>query len=258
MSNAVDTFRSKSSGIVAKLLGDFPIHPEEGIAITGNLGCECLGFTRLQEIAPTVKGSRGGYGWPQWTGPRRRAYEAYCARNKLDPASDAANYAYLFLELKGSEARAIPAVLKAKGRAAKVKAFELSFLRAGVKNYASRLNWANIAADEWAKSGQAPAPMPVPRQRDLLADEAGATEQRATEDKAAAKRVGAPGAGVGSAGVVHATATQPDITMLVVDLLLFGVGVALIGGAVYLGLRMARQNRAAKNLRAAVAALPTG
>ena len=26
--NAVDTFRSKSSGIVARLLGDFPIQPE--------------------------------------------------------------------------------------------------------------------------------------------------------------------------------------------------------------------------------------
>lgn len=256
--NADQTFRSKSSGIVAKLLGDFPIHPEDGFAIVGNLGHECAGFTKLQEIKPTVKGSRGGYGWPQWTGPRRRAYEAYCTRNRLDPASDHANYAYLFIELKGSEARAIPAVLDADSGLQKVEAFERSFLRAGVKNYSSRVQWMLIAADEWRKSGQAPAPMPVPRQRDLLVDEAAAAEQRAAKDKSTATNVGAPGGAAVTGGGLHAGVSQPDAAALLVDLLLFGFGVALVGAAIYFGLRMARQRRAVTNLRAAVAMLPAG
>src|SRR5690606_11587737 len=88
---------------MAQLLRDFPITPTDAAAIVGNAGHECGGFTTLQEINPTVKGSRGGYGIMQWTGPRRRAFEAYCARTGKDPSSDDANYAWLFLELKGIE-----------------------------------------------------------------------------------------------------------------------------------------------------------
>jgi hypothetical protein len=47
-----------------------------------------------------VPGSRGGFGWAQWTGARRQEFEAWCRDNGLDPASDAANYGYLVHELK--------------------------------------------------------------------------------------------------------------------------------------------------------------
>lgn len=154
--NAEATFRAKAPGIMAQLMTDFPIGVEEAAAILGNLGHECAGFTILQEIKPTVAGSRGGYGWPQWTGPRRRAYEAYCKRTGKDPASDEANYAYLFIELKGiegSEKNAIPRTVAAKGLEAKVKAFELAFLRAGVKHYPSRLQWAKTAMSTWLVNG---------------------------------------------------------------------------------------------------------
>src|SRR5690606_17673173 len=87
MANAEQTFRAKAPGIMAKLLRDFPIAPEDAAAILGNLGHESLGFTAMQEFRPVVAGSRGGWGWAQWTGPRRRAFEAYCARTGKDPAS---------------------------------------------------------------------------------------------------------------------------------------------------------------------------
>ena len=89
--NAEATFRAKAPGIMAKLLSDFPIEKLAAAAIVGNLGHESAGLATLQEIKPTVAGSRGGYGWAQWTGPRRRAFEAYCKRNGKDPASDDAN-----------------------------------------------------------------------------------------------------------------------------------------------------------------------
>lgn len=177
------TFRAKAPAIMAQLLRDFPITPEDAAAILGNLGHESAGLTILQEIKPTVAGSKGGYGWPQWTGPRRRAYEAYCTRTGKDPASDEANYAYLFIELKGiegSEKAAIGKLVAAKGLDAKVEAFEKAFLRAGVKHYPSRKQWAKIALDAWrAKSGTgipipeptlppaAPIPAPPPPIRDV-------------------------------------------------------------------------------------------
>lgn len=166
---AQDVFRAKAPGIMAMLMADFPLQLDDAAAILGNFGHECAGFTAMQEIKPVVEGSLGGYGWPMWTGPRRRAYEAYCRRNKLDPSSDKANYAYVFVELKGPEKHAIPALLKARTLADKVKAFERAYERAGAKHYPSRNQWAAIALDAWhaaqgkpASAPKSPSPAPLP------------------------------------------------------------------------------------------------
>lgn len=163
--SAEQTFRAKAPAIMAQLLRDFPITPEDAAAILGNLGHESAGLTILQEIKPTVAGSKGGYGWAQWTGPRRRAYEAYCARTGKNPASGDANYAYLFIELKGiegSEKAAIGKLVAANGLDAKVEAFEKAFLRAGVKHYDSRKQWAKVALDAWRAKGGEGVPIPKP------------------------------------------------------------------------------------------------
>jgi hypothetical protein len=149
---AEQTFRAKAPGIMAQLMRDFPISVEDAAAILGNAGHESKGLTDDQEDNPTVPGSRGGLNWMQWTGPRRRAMEAYCARNRLDPSSDEAAYKWLFLELKGiegSEGKAIAKTVAAKGLDAKVEAFEKAFLRAGIKHYPSRKIWAAKALDAW-------------------------------------------------------------------------------------------------------------
>lgn len=162
--NAEQNFRAKAPKYMAQLISDFTITPEDAAAIMGNAGHESGGLVTLQEIKPTVPGSRGGYGWMQWTGPRRRAYEAYAARTGKNPAADDTNYAYLFLELKGiegTEGRAIGKLKAAKGLDAKVEAFEKAFLRAGVKHYPSRKRWAAIALEEWNKR-PVPAPLPTP------------------------------------------------------------------------------------------------
>lgn len=169
---AVDHFKAKAPGIMAQLIRDFPVlTPTDAAAILGNLGHESGGLQTLQEINPTVAGSRGGYGWAQWTGPRRRAFEAYCKRTGKDPASDDANYAYLFLELKGiegSEGGAIGKLVKdSRGLAEKVVTFEKAFLRAGIKHYDSRLIWAQRALEAWREKSSSgipiPSPTPAPR-----------------------------------------------------------------------------------------------
>lgn len=138
-------FREKAPGIMRLLMKDFEFSVLDAAAVVGNLGHESGGFKFLQEKKPLVPGSKGGYGWAQWTGPRRRAYEDYCSRNNLDPASDKANYGFLFVELKGSEKKAVWATKSAKTLYDKVVAFELGFERAGIKHYDKRLRWAEIA-----------------------------------------------------------------------------------------------------------------
>lgn len=165
-------FTDKAPGIMRDLMRDFDLDLDSAAAILGNLGHESGGFKFLQEKKPLVPGSRGGYGWAQWTGPRRVAFEAYCKRNKLDPASDKANYGFLFVELTGSEKAAIPAVKAAKGLYNKVVAFEAKFERAGVKHYPSRLNYAQQALKAFGSSVPAPVPSnPVLRKGDGIKDD---------------------------------------------------------------------------------------
>ena len=163
----VDRFKAKAPGIMAQLIIDFQLTPQEAAAIVGNLGHESGGLETLQEIKPIVKGSAGGYGWAQWTGPRRRAYEAFCARTGRNPASDDANYAFLWRELTGIEGSEGGALRKLRNAPAniedKVKAFELAFLRAhkDYKHYPSRVQWANRALEAW-RAVKPGIPIPTP------------------------------------------------------------------------------------------------
>jgi hypothetical protein len=109
-------FELKAPRIMDQLIADLGLGGDglDAAAIVGNFGLESGGFEKLQEIKPTVKGSRGGYGWPQWTGPRRKAYEAWCADKDFDPASDEANYGYVLVELRGAYASVLGSLKRAK------------------------------------------------------------------------------------------------------------------------------------------------
>ncbi len=134
--------------ITRGLRKEFPNLSDMSIAaILGNLAHESGGFEKLQEISPLVKGSRGGYGWAQWTGPRRRDFEAWASRRKLPVSSFEANFGFLVHELKTSEAASIPAVRKGTDLSSKVIAFEKAYERAGIKHYSSRIKWASKALD---------------------------------------------------------------------------------------------------------------
>jgi hypothetical protein len=138
----VRLFDEKAPGIMRNLIRDLAIGELDAAAILGNIGHECAGFETMQEIRPKVGGSRGGYGWCQWTGPRRRDFESFCADRKWALDSDAANYGFLKQELMTSEKAALAKLRVISNLQHKVEIFELSFLRAGVKNYPSRMAWA--------------------------------------------------------------------------------------------------------------------
>lgn len=155
-------FETDAPWAMDKLQADFGFSVEDSAAVMGNAGHESLGFSTLQEIKPTVAGSAGGYGWFQWTGPRRRLFEAYCSRNNLDKTSREANYAFLFVELTGSEKGAVAKTKAAVGLYPKTKAFEMAFERAGVKHYPSRYEWADKALAVYtARKSGAPEATPT-------------------------------------------------------------------------------------------------
>lgn len=155
MASALTTFKAKAPGCMKKLMADFGFSELDAAAVMGNAGHESGGLTIFQELRP--RSGRGGLGWFQWTGSRRVAFEAYCSRNKLSTHSDDANYAFLFVELKGREKAAVAKTKAAATLNSKVVAFENAYERAGVKAYASRQKWAGIALAAYKK---APAPKP--------------------------------------------------------------------------------------------------
>ena len=144
-------FIRKAPKVMDLLIRDFNLAAMHVAAIVGNGGHESRGFTKLQEIAPTVKGSAGGYGWFQWTGPRRRSYMAWCKSEGLSPASDEANYGFLKDELEGDYKPSLRALRKETELDKAVIAFEKTYERAGVKHYPSRIKYAEAALAAWKK-----------------------------------------------------------------------------------------------------------
>jgi tail lysozyme len=133
-----------ASGTGARLLGDlmrdFGLTRPQAAGIVGNLDHETGGFRFMQEIAPTVAGSRGGYGFAQWTGPRRREFEEWAAKRGLSVSSYAANYGFLKYELTETwEKRAIPRVRATTSVNEAARVFSATFLRPGVVNMTSRV-----------------------------------------------------------------------------------------------------------------------
>lgn len=141
---------SKFDEIAPRLMADLQAQipewaAEDAAACVGNLAHESAGFEKMQEIHPVVTGSKGGLGYGQWTGPRRRSFEAYCTAQKLAFDAYEANLGYLLLELRGTESGAVRATADADTLDDKVVAFEAHFERAGTKHYDSRKRWAHKA-----------------------------------------------------------------------------------------------------------------
>lgn len=140
-------FITKAPGIMEKLMRDLSFSTVQAAAILGNLGHECNGFLSMQEKRPIA--GRGGYGWSQWTGPRRRAFEAWCDNHGLDIDSDEGNYGFLKLELSTSHRNARNALLRETDLVRAVRIFERTFLIAGIPHYPSRERYAQLALEAY-------------------------------------------------------------------------------------------------------------
>ena len=133
------TFDKKAPDIMNKLMAKYDLTREQAAGILGNLGHESAGFSTYHETGQPE--GKGGVGWGQWTGPRRRQFESWAASHNLDPRSDDASWRY-FSEGDPETAGAIAAVKKETTVAGAMQAFEANFERAGVKAYSSRMRYA--------------------------------------------------------------------------------------------------------------------
>ncbi len=92
----------------------------------------------INEIAPIVPGSRGGYGLYQLTGPRRRAYEAYAADRGQPLDSVDAQLDFMMMELEGPESRAREKIFAAGNTGDAAAAVVNYFLRPSESHRAKR------------------------------------------------------------------------------------------------------------------------
>lgn len=93
----------------------------------------------INEIAPLVPGSRGGYGAMQWTGPRRRGLEAFAAERGLPVSDQGLQLDYLMYELNGPEAAAWSKIRGAKDTGGAAAAIVTDFLRPAPQHRESRV-----------------------------------------------------------------------------------------------------------------------
>jgi hypothetical protein len=158
-----ETFVAKAPGIMEKLIADFGLKDFQAAGIVGNIGEECDGFREMQEKKPLIPGSKGGFGWAQWTGSRRTKFELFCSTNGLSPFSDAANYGYLKDELNDSQKEARDAVRKTPNLSKAVRIFEATFekAKAGLEHFDRRDDWANLALDSFRNDAESRVPPEV-------------------------------------------------------------------------------------------------
>lgn len=125
--------------IAQRAAEDLGIPLEAAAGLAGNLAAETGDFRHMQEISPLVPGSRGGFGWAQWTGPRRREFEAYAAQHNLSPSSNEANYGFLIHEIKTKYPRVLAALKQARTPDEAAMIVERHYLMPGIPNSAGRL-----------------------------------------------------------------------------------------------------------------------
>jgi hypothetical protein len=134
-----DTATDVGKKLLEDLMSDFNLTREQAAGFVGNLDHETGGFKFMQEIKPVVPGSRGGYGFAQWTASRRVAFESWAAERNLPLDSYEANYGYLKHELENTPEGSVLKDLKAaKGVEEAATIVSEKFLRPGTPNLGSR------------------------------------------------------------------------------------------------------------------------
>lgn len=93
----------------------------------------------INEVSPTVPGSRGGFGLYQLTGPRRTSYEQFASQRGVDPANVDAQLDFLVQELQGPERRAAQSIFAAQDAPSAAIAIARDFLRPAPEHLSRRM-----------------------------------------------------------------------------------------------------------------------
>lgn len=104
-----------------------------------NFGDESGFDPGINEKAPLVKGSRGGYGLYQTTGDRRVAYEEFAKMRGAALDDPEAQIDFMMMELQGPESRAAESIFSAPDTRSAAIAIARDFLRPSEENLAKRV-----------------------------------------------------------------------------------------------------------------------
>lgn len=141
-----------------RFMSDLGLSAFQVAGIFGNFAVESDQFRALQEYKPTVKGSRGGWGWAQWTGPRRKAFEAWADAAGYKRDDPEAFYQFTLVELRGPEKAALAALRRTVSAESAAESFMRRYERPGVPHLPRRKAFALEALA--LLPGEAPRPKP--------------------------------------------------------------------------------------------------
>jgi hypothetical protein len=127
---------STATKLTRDLEKDFGLTRTQAMGIVGNLAHESGDFKEMQEKGQPM--GRGGWGWAQWTGPRRR--EFFDVTAGMDPKSYEANYKMLKHDLEGDYRKSVAELKRQNTIEGAATSFERTFERAGVVAMGSRIN----------------------------------------------------------------------------------------------------------------------
>ncbi len=131
-----------------------PQHVAEGFAM--NMKDESGFDPGINERNPIVKGSRGGYGLYQLTGPRRRQYEKFAASKGVDVADPNAQLDFLVWELGNTEKTAADAIMNTSSAGEAGAVIVNKFLRPAESHRKRRAS--KYLSEGGSTSYQAPSP----------------------------------------------------------------------------------------------------
>lgn len=148
--------------IIAELVArGFSLPVAQGIV--ANMKAESNLQPGINEIAPVVPGSRGGYGLNQWTGPRRVAYEQFAAERGKPFDDLQTQLDFTMYELQGPERAAYAALQGVTNPIDAARIYSEQYLRPGIPNMDKRLAYAadiaGMPMSDMAMAGMGSMPM---------------------------------------------------------------------------------------------------
>lgn len=128
------------------------------VGIVSRMAAESRLDPGINEAAPVVPGSRGGYGLNQWTGPRRRQYEQFAANRGVRFDDLDAQLDFTVWELANTEKAAGDALLRAQTPEEAARIYMERFLRPGIPHRDMREGRTGQPTVNALASPQAPQP----------------------------------------------------------------------------------------------------
>ncbi len=139
----IDKAYDTSFKLIDDLKSQFGMTTEQAAGFVGNLWHETGGFKFMQELKPTVKGSRGGLAFAQWTGDRRDDFENLLKElGDLPAESYEGNWAMISEEFDTTEKSALNKILNADSVVEAAKATSNHYLRPGKPQLNKRVSAA--------------------------------------------------------------------------------------------------------------------